>query len=136
MRKSLFVTCILMTCGHALAAPVTCDGIFTDYLEKNENTVVINDDGVKSKGCSIFNDDQLVTVHGKVVQSAEGEPPHTFMALALDSPICFSGDVNAEIFLIVVFPIKMKWIGHHVAISGNMTAGDSWSINVQHINDE
>jgi len=85
----------------------------------------------KSDSCFAFGDNQQITLRGQIVQSAtteesEGEPPHKYMAIVLDHPICFARDMSEKITLIEVGPVPIMWLGHYVVITGNMEAGDSW----------
>ena len=93
-----------------------------------------------SIACSMFDDNQRVTVRGQIVQTAtttesEDHPPYKYTALVLDNPICFSKQSSEKITFIEVGPVSKKWLGHYVTITGNMTAGDAWSIAVRDIKD-
>jgi hypothetical protein len=90
--------------------------------------------------CLVFDEDQQLTLRGDIVQSAttegsEGQPPHKYMTLILDGPICFARDKDEKLTFIEVYPIPPKWLGHHVAVTGSMLADDSWSIDVKGIKD-
>ena len=90
--------------------------------------------------CFAFDDNQQVTLRGQIVQSAtteesEGEPPHKYMAIILDNPICFTHNMSEKIASIEVSPVPIKWLGHYVVITGNMDAGDSWGVTVKRITD-
>ena len=116
-----------------LSVTLVCAALVVD-------TSAFADPKLKSDACFVFEDNQRVTVRGQIVQSAttmgsEGEPPHKYMALVLDNPICFSKDPGEKINFIEVAPVSMKWLGHDVTIIGNMTAGDAWSITVRAIKD-
>jgi hypothetical protein len=89
--------------------------------------------------CVTAHDDQPITVRGTIVQSAtteEGEggnPPHKYMAVVLETPIC--GDPD-EMKTIAVDPVSMKWLGHDAFVTGIMTpTGEGSYIAVQHIID-
>jgi hypothetical protein len=89
--------------------------------------------------CTTFKEGQRVEVQGRIVQSAtteteEGEPPYKFMELVLDKPLCDNTAPDGKITSIPVsLPVSNKWRGRHVRITGDMTAGDAWSINVKKI---
>jgi hypothetical protein len=78
-----------------------------------------------------------VTERGTIIQSAtteteEGVPPHKFLAILLDTPIC--GDPIET--LIELGPISMKWLGHDVLVTGNMEpVGIGPYITIKHIVD-
>ena len=89
--------------------------------------------------CVTAHDDQPITVRGTIVQSAtteEGEggnPPHKYMAVVLETPIC--GDPD-EMKTMAVDPVSMKWLGHDAFVTGIMTpTGEGSYIAVQHIID-
>lgn len=94
----------------------------------------------RGQSCKIFNDNDLLTLTGTVVQSAtvqeyEGVKPHKYMAMVLDDPICFRAAQDQEIRLILGQPIPMRWLGHYVKAEGRLIAGDSWSIAITRISD-
>jgi hypothetical protein len=67
-----------------------------------------------AEACLTFDEDHAITLRGEIVQSAtteesEGEPPHKFMALVLDTPVCFIGDDDRVAFLPVVPSRKSGW---------------------------
>jgi hypothetical protein len=86
---------------------------------------------------------------GTIVQSitlaeneGTGEPAHhKFMAIALDKPICFGfndpahPNSNEWESLVKAFPIPAKWLGHHVAITGNLVLDEDLTITVERIKD-
>jgi hypothetical protein len=102
------------------------------------------DEPVTQSGVS----DHAITLRGEIVQSAtteeeEGEPPHKFMALVLDTPLCFHDGVKIAFLEVGYFhhhfphlsPVSEKWLGHHVDIMGLMVLGEGESFNVQSIKD-
>jgi len=97
---------------------------------------------LKPVACLAFDDNQQITVRGTIMQSAttekaEGVSPHKFMAIVLDSPICFTSDLEEKLgFVAVDQDVSMKWLGHYVFVTGNMTAsGEGWYIAVHRVKD-
>jgi hypothetical protein len=92
--------------------------------------------------CTVFEEEKSTTVQGQIVQSATtvvgegGEKPHKFMAIVLDSAICFKNDSETKIRFIATGPISARWLGHYVSVTGNMTAsGEGWFLRVREIGD-
>jgi hypothetical protein len=95
-----------------------------------------------AKNCFVFEDNKSITVRGHVVQSAmsaensEEGKPYKFMAIVLDSALCFKNDPDDKIRSIAADPISKRWLGHHVSATGKMTAsGDGWWLSVRQIED-
>lgn len=93
-----------------------------------------------AKNCFVFEDNQSITVRGHVVQStmmaenSEEGKPYKFMAIVLDSALCFKNDPDETIRLIGANPVSRRWLGHHVSATGKMTAsGDGWYLSVRQI---
>jgi hypothetical protein len=92
----------------------------------------------KTDACVIVADGEPVTVRGQIVQSAttaegEGEPPHKYMMLILDKPVCFKanpfGEHRDNEYSVVVTPVATRWLGHEVVVTGEWTEGDgSWIV--------
>jgi hypothetical protein len=82
-------------------------------------------------------DSHKVTVRGTIEQSTtteEGEggtpPGRKYMSIVLDQPGCAANDEKS----IAVDPVSVKWLGHHVAITGTVEpTGEGPYIAVQHI---
>jgi hypothetical protein len=93
-----------------------------------------------AQSCAKFGDNQKIELQGRVVQSAtteeeEGEPPHNYMAILLDNPICWTKDTKDSFVFLAIGPADIKWLGHYVKIRGVMRAGDAWGLEVQSIED-
>jgi hypothetical protein len=94
--------------------------------------------GAEAQTCELFTEEQQVRLVGGIVQSkaqGEGQPWHKYMALVLDSPICFTGSLDDKITFLEAWPVPQKWLGHYVVIVGTMIAGDAWSIRIREIKD-
>jgi hypothetical protein len=82
-------------------------------------------------------DSHKVTVRGTIEQSTtteEGEggtpPGRKYMSIMLDQPGCAANDEKS----IAVDPVSVKWLGHHVAITGTVEpTGEGPYIAVKHI---
>jgi hypothetical protein len=94
-----------------------------------------------SCSCSAFVENQQMTLRGTIVQSAtteesEGEPPHKFMAISLDNPICLATDTNNKYTLLDASEVSTKWLGHYVDINGTIDGCvDGYCLQVKSIKD-
>src|SRR3954452_14646188 len=94
-----------------------------------------------AKSCMIFKEEEVVTLRGRIIQSAtteveEGVPPHKYMAIMLEKPICWDKNPTDEkISFLEATPVSRKWLGHYVVLTGRMVAGDAWGIEVHQIRD-
>jgi hypothetical protein len=104
----------------------------------------------RAESCFQNGENQHATLRGTIVQSVTlekndgtGEPAnHKFLAVALDKPICFGFDPSStdskegEWASLVKAPaVPIKWLGHHVAITGDLVLDEDLSITVEHIKD-
>ena len=98
-------------------------------------------EGSKPASCLAFHDAEQVTLRGTIMQSVNnqpegGGPPQKFRAIILDSPICFTQDLEEKLISVAVDPVSVKWLGHYVFVTGIMTAsGEGWYIAVHSIKD-
>jgi hypothetical protein len=90
--------------------------------------------------CLTVDENHKITLHGRIVQSAtteeeEGDPPHKYMAIVLDKPICNLDNRNQT--LLPADSISKKLLGHYVDVTGSVmvTADVDWSFHVQSIKD-
>jgi hypothetical protein len=96
-------------------------------------------DRTKESCFDLRDDSHKVTVRGTIEQSTtteEGEggtpPGRKYMSIVLDQPGCAANDEKS----IAVDPVSVKWLGHHVAITGTVEpTGDGAYIAVQRIKD-
>ena len=121
--------------------PVARPGGFFDYLGGGGQIAGL--DALQhppGASCVDLRDDShKVTVHGTIEQSTtteEGEggtpPGRKYMSIVLDQPSCAANDEKS----IAVDPVSVKWLGHHVAITGTVEpTGDGAYIAVQRIKD-
>jgi hypothetical protein len=93
---------------------------FLDFDEKEFYQIYkVTEKIPNATSCSvIFAEEQQIILQGIIVQSAtieeaEGEPPHNYMAITMDKPICWEKDLEQQTF-IEVYPIPVKWLGHDV----------------------
>jgi hypothetical protein len=90
------------------------------------------------RNCASFTEGQTVTLHGQIFQGKtlveeEGEPPHKYLAIVLDRPICIGVD---DRYSLLTVAIPEKWLGHSVVITGNMEGCvDGYCIDVKSIKD-
>jgi hypothetical protein len=84
-------------------------------------------DAAPKPDCFAFAEHQRVTLRGTIVQSAtteeeEGDPPHKYMAIILDHPVCLATNVEDK-YTFIEENVPTKWLGHYVDITGNMEGG-------------
>jgi hypothetical protein len=96
-----------------------------------------------ARACYETGDTKHVTLTGEIVQSVTTQANDgtgelagvKYFAIALDKPICFKTDPTITDTVIRADPISKKWLGHYVAIVGNLTLDEDLSITVQSIKD-
>jgi hypothetical protein len=117
----------------------TADGVLKTFefnRYKGSLTVTTKGRDDDASCVDLRDDSHKVTVRGTLIQSTTvgesegGGPPHKYMAIVLDHPVCGFPDEKS----IAVGPVSAKWIGHRVSVTGTVEpTGEGTYIDVQHI---
>jgi hypothetical protein len=98
-------------------------------------------EGSKPASCVVFHDNGQVTVRGTIMESKNNQPEgggrlKKFRAIILETQICFDQDLEEKLAFVAVSPVSVRWLGHHVFVTGAITAtGEGWFIDVSSIKD-